>query len=161
MLGCSSIRSSRFRIVIAFRSRNSCLVIVVISDLNIFVKIFTLVLEELSAALGICFVLLLGKQVDLVEHLVSDLWSEREFEGPLEVLTQDLSIEFFVERLGVLSGAISCSVSSSCCLGFLPIFVFVKVGVDIFVLILLLCQVVELKDGSVSSVGAELDEIGA
>ena len=77
------------------------------------------------------------------------------------MLTQDLPIEFFVERLGVLSGAISCSVSPSCCLGFLVIFVFVKVGVDIFVLILLLCQVVELKDGSVSSVGAELDEIGA
>ena len=135
----------------------SCLVIVVIVDL----KLFAFVLEILRAARSILRVLVLGKLVDLVKHLVSDLWPEGDLEGRLEMLTQNLSVEFVVEHLGVLCDAISGCVGLSCCLGCPALVIFIKLGGKIEEFLLLLRLVVELSDGSVPGIGAKLDEICA
>lgn len=135
----------------------SCLVIVVIVDL----KLFAFVLEILRAARGILRVLVLGKLVDLVKHLVSDLWPERDLEGPLKMLTQNLSVELVVEHLGVFCDAISGCVGLSCCLGRPALVIFIKLGGKIEEFLLLLRLVVELSDGSVPGVATKLDEICA
>ena len=121
-----------------------CPVIVVIVNL----KIFAFVFEILRAALGVLRILVLGELVNLVKHLVSDLWPESDLEGPLKMLTQDLSVEFLVEQQGVLSGAISS------CVGLPSLVISIKLGSK-------LRLVVELSDGSVPGIGAKLDEICA